>query len=411
MKRPVVLLSVILMMCMVSLLISSGQHTSAQAQSAPSQKPTDYFDVPVNIEAPIRPIPVKGSDGKYYLVYHLFLTNWSFSDLTLKLVEVSDGKTGTTLVQYGDKELSDFYRFRSVIPTPSREEMPGKTYPRQISSGKTGALFFWLKIAHAGLMPPTLRHRFIFAANPLIRVSGGFNTDKNGDLVLDNYSVPVKNEKPIIIGPPLRDGLWLCGNGPGYNTAHQSLSLRQGNVRIAQRFGIDFKKVDAQGNALPSPFPDEITNKMFYGYGAEVLAVANGTVVYVKDGLPENVPQATGEFKPAVPINRETTAGNWIAIDLGDDHYAFYAHLQPGSIRVKTGERVRRGQVIALLGNSGNAIGPHLHFHIGNQYSLNGGDLNGNEGLPFVFDSFDLMGQARRHFLEIPLNNDVIRFP
>ena len=136
-----------------------------------------------------------------------------------------------------------------------------------------------------------------------------------------------------------------------------------------------------------------------------VLAVADGVVAFVKDGIPENVPQASGEFKPAAPITRETVSGNWVSIDLGQNRYAFYAHLQPGSVRVKVGDRVRKGQVIGLLGNSGNAAGPHLHFHIGNANSL-----NGSEGIPFVFDSFDVIVQTRRHILEMPINNNVVRF-
>jgi hypothetical protein len=384
----------------------SNQAADAQAQSATPQQPVEYLDLPVNIESPVQPIPVRGADGKWYLVYHLFLTNWSFSDLTLKSVEVSDREHGKTLARYEDKELSEFYRFRSLIPTPPRSEMPNKVYPRQIASGRTGVLFFWLTVDAPNAIPLTLNHRLTFEANPLIKLLRDYSPDKSGNVVLDNFKVAVSNDKPLVLGAPLRGGSWICGNGPAYNTAHQYLTIREGRVRIAQRFAIDFKRVDAGGNVLPSPFPDEITNKMFYGYGAEVLAVADGIVAFVKDRIPENIPQVSGEIKPAAPITRETVSGNWISINLGKNRYAFYAHLQPGSIRVKVGDRVRRGQVIGLLGNSGNAAGPHLHFHIGNANSL-----NGSEGIPFVFGSFDMVGQARRHVLEMPLNNNVIRFP
>ena len=353
-------------------------------------------------------MPVKGVDGKWYLVYHLFLTNLGFSDLTLKGVEVSGGTRGKTLAAYAEKELTDFYRFRTLLPTPPRSEMPNKQYPRQIASGRTGVLFFWLTIDAPGAIPAKLKHRFIFEPNPLIQLLNDSVSGKNGEMVLDNFYVSTSNDKPVVISAPLRGGDWRCSNGPAYNSVHQALTIRGGNVRIAQRFACDFNKVDAEGNTLPSPFPDEITNKMFYGYGAEVLAVANGTIAFVKDGIPENIPQASGEIKPAAPLRRETNAGNWIAIDLGNDRYAFYAHLQPGSIRVKAGDKVRNGQVIGLLGNSGNAVGPHLHFHIGNQYSINGGDLNGNEGLPFVFDLFEIAGKKRR--MEMPVDNTVIKF-
>jgi len=383
---------------------------NTQTQKETPQQPVAYQDLPVKIESPIEPLPVKGVDGKWYLVYHLFLTNWSFSDMTLKRVEVLDER-GITLTRYEEKELTDLYRFRALLPTPPTIQAANKANLRRLGSGRTGILFFWLTVDKPDAVPSTIRHRFTFEPNPLIKLRHDSESDEVKDRVLDNFKVSVRKEKPVVIGAPLRGGGWRCGNGPAYNTAHQFLTIREGRVFIAQRFAIDFQKVDSGGNILPSPFPDEITNKMFYGYAAEVLAVADGKIVFIKDGIPENVPQASGEIKPAVPITRETTAGNWIAIDLGGSRYAFYAHLQPGSIRVKVGDRVRKGQVIGLLGNSGNAAGPHLHFHIGDEYSLHGGDLNGNEGLPFVFDSFEIVGQPRRHTMEIPLNGTVLRFP
>lgn len=404
------LLSMIVVSAIALALPAHGRPAAAQAQVAVSQQPREYLDLPINIEAPIQPVPVKGADGKWHVVYHLFLTNWSFSDLTLKSVEVSGGTGRKLLTRYGDQELADYYRFRSLIPTPPRSELPGRLYPRQIGSGRTGVLFFWLTVDAPGAVPPALKHRFTFEPNPLVKLLRDATPDQSGDVVLDDFSVPVSGDKPVVIGAPLRGGNWVCANGPAHNTDHQYMGSRGGRVRIAQRFGCDFKKVDERGNVLPSPFPDDITNEMFYGYGAEILAVADATVVFVKDGIPENVPQASGETKHAVPVSRETTAGNWLAIDLGNKRYAFYAHLQPNSIRVKAGDRVRKGQVIGLLGNSGNSVGPHLHFHVGDDYSVYGGDLNGNEGLPFVFDSFDVIGQTRRHVLEMPVNNNVVRF-
>ena len=65
--------------------------------------------------------------------------------------------------------------------------------------------------------------------------------------------------------------------------------------------------------------------------------------------------------------------------------FAFYAHLQPKGIRVKVGDKVRRGQVLALLGNSGNSDAPHLHFHV-----TDGNSPLGAEGLPYVIESFEM---------------------
>jgi hypothetical protein len=56
--------------------------------------------------------------------------------------------------------------------------------------------------------------------------------------------------------------------------------------------------------------------------------------------------------------------GNYVMIDHGKDEYSLYAHLQPGSVRVHTGDQVKAGKVIGKLGSSGNSTEPHLHFHV-----------------------------------------------
>ena len=66
-------------------------------------------------------------------------------------------------------------------------------------------------------------------------------------------------------------------------------------------------------------------------------------------------------------------------------NYAFYAHLKPDSLKVKPGDQLKAGQVIAALGNSGNSDAPHLHFHV-----MDGPDPLASNGLPFVFKSFRL---------------------
>lgn len=75
-------------------------------------------------------------------------------------------------------------------------------------------------------------------------------------------------------------------------------------------------------------------------------------------------------------------------LDLGNGFFAFYGHLQKGSVMVKRGDRVKRGQVLGRLGNSGNSSAPHLHFHI-----MNGPSVLGSDGLPYVIDRFRLAGQ------------------
>ncbi len=94
--------------------------------------------------------------------------------------------------------------------------------------------------------------------------------------------------------------------------------------------------------------------------------MADGVVTQIKDGIPQNMPEANSQ---AVPITLETIGGNHVIMDIGNGLFAFYAHMQPGSLRVKVGDKVTRGQVLGLLGNTGNSSEPHLHFHICNANS------------------------------------------
>jgi peptidase M23-like protein len=90
--------------------------------------------------------------------------------------------------------------------------------------------------------------------------------------------------------------------------------------------------------------------------GEPVYAVAEARVVTAVDGLPNTPPGALPEG-----IALAQADGNHVVLDLDDGRYALYAHLKPGSVRVHEGERVERGQVLGLVGTTGNSSEPHLH--------------------------------------------------
>jgi len=129
---------------------------------------------------------------------------------------------------------------------------------------------------------------------------------------------------------------------------------------------------------------DPLKVESYPQYGQEVIAVADGTVLSVKNDMPNEVP---GKMPEGVTIY--TAAGNFVLQDIGDGYSAFYAHFVPGSLRVKEGDKVRRGQVLGLLGNSGNTDAPHLHFHV-----IKGTLCLASDGVPYVIDSFKLKGYA-----------------
>src|SRR4029077_7648188 len=123
----------------------------------------------------------------------------------------------------------------------------------------------------------------------------------------------------------------------------------------------------------------------YTGYGADVLAVANARVVSVLNNLDDQVP---GRLPEPSTITIETVDGNHVVLDLGGGRYAFYAHLQKNSIKVRPGEQVKKGAVLGKLGNTGNPSAPHLHFHIMNRPSRLAAD-----GIPYLIDAFDFSGQ------------------
>jgi murein DD-endopeptidase MepM/ murein hydrolase activator NlpD len=235
-------------------------------------------------------------------------------------------------------------------------------------------VFFWVLIDPKRPVPFSLRHR----------VSVGSHTLEAGE-------VPGVETPAITIGPPLRGDGWVAINGPGRESGHRrALVATNGRARIAQRFGIDWVQRNESGSTYTG---DPKDNKSYRCYGTDILAVADATVAATKDGIPENVPGLTSR---AVPITSETVGGNYVILDLGGGKFAFYAHIQPGTLRVKTGNRVTRGQVLGLVGNSGNSTEPHLHFHVSD------GPLPlGSEGLPYAITGMTGM----------PLQNARVSFP
>jgi hypothetical protein len=222
----------------------------------------------------------------------------------------------------------------------------------------------------------------------------------------------VLNKKPVVIGPPLQGKNWVVGNGCCTVSPHRGaiLALDQ-KLLAAERYAIDWIQSDDQGHIL---LPDDTTRLTdFPAYGKPILSVANGKVVDVVDKYPDVKP---GVLDPDLTL--KDAGGNHVIVDIGGGRYALYAHLKPNSIEVEEGDRVRRGQQIARLGNSGNTIAPHLHFHLMDAPLPLGADHN----LPYVFDSFAyqgrieddltpvLLGNPEHREDELPLTQSVVTF-
>lgn len=135
-------------------------------------------------------------------------------------------------------------------------------------------------------------------------------------------------------------------------------------------------------------------NQHFPAFGAPLLAVADGTVVHASHGRRDHLSRNSG---PALiylmlieafvrdVLGPGGIVGNHLVLDLGDGTYAMYAHLRRGSLRVRVGEEVRAGQMLAECGNSGNSTEPHVHFQL-----MDDPDLDVAVGIPFTWRGIGL---------------------
>lgn len=141
-------------------------------------------------------------------------------------------------------------------------------------------------------------------------------------------------------------------------------------VDPGQRFALDLVVMrDGQSQS-----GDPLVLANYHCWDRAILAAATGIVARVVDGL---VDQPIGSADQANP------AGNHVVLDLGNDEYAFLAHLRRASIAVALGDRVVAGTMIGRCGNSGNSSEPHLHFHLQSTPQLGTG-----RGLPAQFLSY-----------------------
>lgn len=168
-------------------------------------------------------------------------------------------------------------------------------------------------------------------------------------------------------------GEWLVFWGGRTLSENQHAAVR------SQRFAYDLVMVkDGRTHAGDSK---ALTD--YYCYGQPILAPADGIVVTAIDSLPD---QPIGSRDPL------HAAGNHVVIDHGHHEYSLLAHLQPRSLKVRPGQKVKRGDVLGSAGNSGNTSEPHLHVHL-----MNGPSMDGADGLPMPFDGYVLDGRTVEH--------------
>jgi murein DD-endopeptidase len=362
----------------------SNSSAPATKNPPPQQESDREFIEPLDISIPVRPAPFK-ADGGWNLLYELHVRNWEDTDATITRLELVDANHKSLLSLSGQQLESMFYD-------------TGKPNATTIGPRKFTFIFMSLAMSQRNELSPALRHRFtVKVGNPPEEVT------------VETLPELIDQDPVVVISPPLRGENWVAANGPSNTSFHRTSILPiDGRSCIPQRFAIDWIQINAEGNTHKGNPKD---NKNYLAYGAEIHAVADGVVTEVQDGIPENIPDETAR---AVPMTLKTVGGNHVILDLGNGRYAVFAHMQPASVRVKMGDHVRRGQVLGLVGNSGNATEPHLHFHL-----CDANSVLSCEGLPYAFPSFESSGRWKadskqatvKREMEIPVEGEIVRFP
>lgn len=335
-----------------------------------SQTPDRTF-LPLDVDVPFPPSPVK-FEGKTHFLYELHITNFGPSDVTLQSIEVfGKGNSAQSLGINKDKSLEDLIYQAGTIPRP--KDPKDKNV---ISGGKRVYITLWLTIETDNTVPSQLIHHLsVQFPNNLAPSSEG--KIEMQEQVLEAGLVKVRPFNPPVLGPPVESGEWVA---IPHNISGRPVIAWDGKARVAQRYAMDLMKFGPDGKLVSDKNAE---NENYYGFGAKLIAVADGVVSYALDGEPENIPKIGPKRET---LTRKNFAGNVVILDIGDGIYAVYAHIKKDSIVVKVGDRVKKGQVLAELGNTGNSGGPHLHFHVVDQNMILAA-----EGIPYVYESFEIM--------------------
>lgn len=293
------------------------------------------------------------------LVYELHLTNFASLPLRLDRLVVKVGGTGTPLKTYDGDELAKAIGLVGPAEADARIVPPGRRAVLYINAPVT-----------AGLPRGAISHELTLGK---VGADGASFTISGGTASLASAPLPR-------LSPPLRGGPWVAVYDPGMERGHRRVFYAtEGTATLPGRFAIDFMKVDTGGKLSAG---DANVPANHYGFGAAVLAVADGTVVAVRDDVPD--PAAVkGRANPTIA----DASGNYLMLDIGGGRIATYEHLKQGA-PVKVGDRVKAGQVVGFLGFTGQASAPHLHFHLADRASILGA-----EGQPYVFASLTRLGQ------------------
>ncbi|MDX3640931.1 M23 family metallopeptidase [Streptomyces sp. MB09-02B] len=355
------------------LVASAGQgHGTGAATPAPGAQFT-----PLTAEVITKPTPFVATDGKTHISYELLTTSSLPSSTPLRLdrVDVRDARTHRVVGSLSGQALAD-------AANPVGDPLPGADGDTPAPPGPTPTVIqgsqqwiIWLDLIldRGQRVPKVLEHHL---AGAVLAPSGPSAFEETVQ------ATRTSGRPPLNLGPPVRPGTWYASESCCGNTHHRrGLAPINGRFYVPQRFAIDWYRVGERGQTWEGD-PAQLTS--YLSYRQPVVASAGGRVVEVQDGLPDQTPPVT---PPVPPI--EDTVGNHVTVEVAPGRYLLYAHLTPGSLRVREGDRVEPGQVLGLIGNSGNSTTPHLHFQV-----MTTPEFFPTDSPPFTFRQFRVVGHV-----------------
>jgi hypothetical protein len=369
--------------CSCPAIAQPNRQLAHDSPPAPKLAP---FPLQLEMRVPFEPTAFP-SQGRNYLMYELHLTNFGTAPLTLGRIEVldADATAAQPIATFEPEQLETMLQLvgGSMVADPKAN--------LTIPDGRTAIVFMSIKFDRGSHIPNKLLHHV-----------------RTTDSMAEGAVISTRHSALQVLGPPLEGANWVADDGPSNdqdNHHRRGIFVLDGRAAISRRYAIDWVQINE--GATFSGDPRDVHS--YSAYGRPVLAVADGRVVSARDGLPDNIPGHGESFHPAVPITIDTVAGNTITLDLGGGQFAYYLHLQPGSLRVKAGDRVRRGQLLARIGSTGDAREPHLHFEVTTSPKLGSG-----EGVPYLIDRYRCTsasgGPTEIRVHELPLDHSVVDF-
>lgn len=367
--------------------------------------------------------PVRATDGLVHLQYSLKVSNEWNAGVAIDNVEILDARTGQSIgtnhaFAVDGIEVTGKIRPPEIVELADQQTYEASDYRDRLQRGGSGYMYMDLTFQSMKQVPTCIIHRFT------VHYSDGL--ELNRTWIAEDAGIPVRRLNAVVISPPLKGSNWIDANGAGPIISPHRYGVIPGNgsLHAMEQFAVDFMQLNDEGRSVNNN--DLKKNESYNSYGQDVLSATKGRVIEAVDHFPDGMPTELGEN----PDDFDDYGGNRVVIAIGGGRYAYYAHLMPGTVRVKQGQFVAVGHVLGRVGNSGSSSAPHLHFEI-----MDGPKVMQSTSLPFVFRRIKFLGavndtwasadeaveggkrvtinEARTGFraLQMPLSLDVIEFP